>query len=271
MIRRTTAAAALALMLMASTHTLTAAEASPESAGSAEGRPLRALLITGGCCHDYDNQKEILTEGISERADVEWTVVHEGGSSTDHIVSIYREPDWAEGYDVVVHNECFASVQDAEVIRNVAEAHKSGTPGVVIHCMMHTFRDIESDMWRKTLGVTSRNHGPKAAIAVKALEREHPIMRGLPASWKTPEGELYNIEKVWPSATPLAEGDNGHRTQVCVWTNEYGEGRIFGTTLGHHNETMRQNVYLDMVTRGVLWACGELDEAGEDGPGSEEP
>src|ERR1043166_6356594 len=27
--------------------------------------PLRALLITGGCCHDYEAQKKILSKGIS--------------------------------------------------------------------------------------------------------------------------------------------------------------------------------------------------------------
>jgi hypothetical protein len=34
---------------------------------SRAGEPLRALLITGGCCHDYEAQKKILTEGISAR------------------------------------------------------------------------------------------------------------------------------------------------------------------------------------------------------------
>ncbi|MFP6671259.1 MAG: hypothetical protein VB857_07580, partial [Pirellulaceae bacterium] len=41
----------------------------------AEEKPIRALLITGGCCHDYARQKLILTRGISARANVQWTVV----------------------------------------------------------------------------------------------------------------------------------------------------------------------------------------------------
>ena len=35
-------------------------------------------MVTGGCCHDYEAQKKILSEGISARANVEWTIVHEG-------------------------------------------------------------------------------------------------------------------------------------------------------------------------------------------------
>jgi len=65
---------------------------------------LRALLVTGGCCHDYQNQKTILTQGISARANVSWTIVHEG-TDRDYMVSIYTNANWAAAYDVVVHDE----------------------------------------------------------------------------------------------------------------------------------------------------------------------
>src|SRR5205085_5846787 len=46
---------------------------SPVSYLTAEGvKPIRALLVIGGCCHDYPQQKKLLTEGISARATVEW-------------------------------------------------------------------------------------------------------------------------------------------------------------------------------------------------------
>src|SRR5713101_8501524 len=58
--------------------------------------PLHALLITGGCCHDYQAQKKILSEGISARANVTWTILHEGDADgKDHKFSIYEKPDWA--------------------------------------------------------------------------------------------------------------------------------------------------------------------------------
>ena len=40
-------------------------------------KPIRALLVLGGCCHDYAHQKDILTRGISQRAAVEWTVAYD--------------------------------------------------------------------------------------------------------------------------------------------------------------------------------------------------
>src|ERR1051325_11183423 len=81
--------------------------------------PLRALLITGGCCHDYEAQKKILTEGISARANVKWTIVHESDDGKDHEISIYTNANWAKGFDVVVHDECWGQVTNVEAFRPV--------------------------------------------------------------------------------------------------------------------------------------------------------
>jgi type 1 glutamine amidotransferase len=54
-----------------------------------------------------------------------------------------------------------------------------------------------------------------------------------------------------------------------IWTNQYGKARVFGTTLGHHNETMGHEVYLDFVSRGLLWACDKLGEDGKPKAGYE--
>src|SRR5688572_26201306 len=63
-------------------------------------RPLRALMVAGGCCHDYANQKKIISEGVAARAWVDFTIVHEGNDRTNR-VSIYEKPNWWAGYDVV--------------------------------------------------------------------------------------------------------------------------------------------------------------------------
>src|SRR4051812_4970467 len=94
------------------------------------GKPIRALLVTGGCCHDYEHQKKVLTEGISARANVQWTIVHEGDGSTSHRISIYEKPDWSKGYDVVVHDECFADVKDKDFVENILKPHRAGLPAV---------------------------------------------------------------------------------------------------------------------------------------------
>lgn len=232
----------------------------------AEAKPLRGLIITGGCCHDYSVQKNIISEGVAARANVEWKAVQEGGSSTKHRVSIYEKPDWAAGYDVIVHNECFADINDVDFIGNILKPHREGLPAVVVHCTMHTFRDLKTNnMWREFLGVTSTHHGPQHPLDVKNMQPDHPIMKGFPAVWTTGKEELYAIDKLWPTAKPLAQAyalDN-KKDHAVVWINTYGKGRVFGTTMAHNNATMQHTNYLNVLARGLLWACDKLDEKGE--------
>jgi putative membrane-bound dehydrogenase-like protein len=218
-------------------------------------RPIRALLVTGGCCHDYPRQKQLLTKGISARADVEWTVVHQGGATTTAEIPLYRDPNWADGFDVVVHNECFADAKDPAWVDRVLAPHRNGTPAVLIHCAMHCYR-TGTDKWFEFCGVQSPGHGPHYAYTVENKKSDHPIMKGFGDTWRVPKGELYHTIKLWPSATVLGEAkrQDNNENQVCVWTNLYGNTRVFGTTIGHYNETMAESTYLDMVTRGLLWA-----------------
>lgn len=232
-------------------------------------KPLKALYITGGCCHDYDAQKKIIPEGVSSRAKVEWKVVREGGSSTNHRVSIYEKPDWADGYDVIVHNECFSEVGDPKFIENVLAPHRDGTPAVVIHCQMHTFRALKSEDWHDFLGVSTNHHGPQQPLSVKNLKPENPIMKGFPPLWTTGNEELYAIDKVGPRAEVLAQAyalDN-KKDHPVIWTNTYGKGRVFGTTIAHNNSTMEDPVYLDLLTRGLLWSAHKLDDDGKPAEG----
>ena len=235
------------------------------SAFAAEkARPLKALLVTGGCCHDYTAQKKIIPEGVSARANVEWTIVHEG-DDRDHKVSIYSNPDWAKGYDVIVHNECYGQVTDVAFVEQIAAPHKAGVPAVFLHCSSHSYRAAETDEWRQAIGIKSMSHEKRRDLVVKSLGTKHPVMIGFPEVWNNPEDELYKNEKVWLTVTPLAKayGEDTKKDHVVIWVNTYGKGRSFTTTLGHTNGTMASPVYLDLVARGLLWACDKLTDSGQ--------
>src|SRR5687767_15821630 len=80
--------------------------------GQDDIKPIRALLVIGGCCHDYQAQKTILTEGISARARVQWTVAYDPDKGTRHLNPVYENADWAKDFDVIVHDECSSDVKD---------------------------------------------------------------------------------------------------------------------------------------------------------------
>lgn len=233
----------------------------PATAPKAVVKPIRALLITGGCCHDYEKQKKILTEGISARALVQWEIVHQGGSSTNSKIPYYENPDWARGFDIVVHNECFADAADPKWTDRVLNPHRAGIPAIVIHCAMHCYRD-KTDEWFKFLGVTSHQHGAHYPFEVLNIKPEHPVMGGFGNVWLTPKGELYQIAKVWDTATPLAYAMSREtkKQEPVIWVNQYGKTRVFGTTIGHYNEEMQDPVFLNYMTRGLLWATDKLND-----------
>jgi type 1 glutamine amidotransferase len=221
--------------------------------------PVKALLVTGGGYHDYKGQEKILTEGVAERIAVSWDVIHKDAAGTKEALS---KPGWADKYDIVVYNLCHAHEKDASFVESLAKIHESGKPAVAIHCSMHSYHwkiPGETKHWPAMLGVTSPRHGKHAPITVTNVKPEHPVMKGFPKEWVTPKGELYHIDKTWPTATVLAKGsiDGGKSSHDCVWVNEFGKGRVFGTTLGHHNETMQAKEYLDMVSNAITWATGK--------------
>lgn len=231
-------------------------------------KPLRVLMVTGGCCHDYERQKTILAEGISARANVAWTIVHEGKDRKDKI-SIYAQRDWAKGYDVVLHNECCGAIEDVAYVETIAKPHFEGVPAVMLHCSTHSYRAAKTDEWRQAVGQSSFSHEKSRDLKIDVVAKDHPVMQGFPDGWLDPKDELYKNEKLWPQLVPLAtsHGEETKKDHVVIWTNTYGKGKVFGTTLGHSNQTVSDPVYLDLVARGLLWACDKLDKDGKPLPG----
>jgi hypothetical protein len=60
---------------------LACALAFPSLAATAPApKPLRILLVTGGCCHDYAAQKDLLKQGLEARAHVVVEHMHTVGA-----------------------------------------------------------------------------------------------------------------------------------------------------------------------------------------------
>ena len=224
------------------------------------GQPrLNALIISGGCCHDYSGEAKILMDTVGRALPVDWTAVVQGGRGTRGSMPVYSNPDWAKGFDIVVHNECLADVDDPAYIRKITAAHKNGPPAIVIHCSMHSYRAATVDDWREFLGVTSRRHTAAFNIPVKIAAAEHPVMKGFKADWVTPVDELYVIDKFWPTSKALATAvsPEDQKEYPLAWTSNYGGTRIFGTTLGHGNDTWNDATFQDLMVRAFKWALNK--------------
>ena len=132
--------------------------------------------------------------------------------------------------------------------------------------------DSPHNFWFNFLGIQSSAHNWQKPIAISYTDKEHPISKGF-EDWTTVNEELYNNIQVHESAHALAHGKqkqmgkDKQETEVdtiVTWTNNYKFGdksaRVFCTTIGHNNTTVSDPKYLDLVTRGVLWAADKLND-----------
>ena len=241
-------------------------------------KPIRALYIAGGCCHDYSHQKDIIKAGLEARANISVDVIYSDDTSTHPPLPIYSNPDYAKGYDIVIHHECSADISAQAVVEGVLAPHRNGIPGVNLHCAVHSYRignpgqpaepGTAHALWFEYLGLQSSGHGPQEPIEVTYTDKDHPITKTL-SDWTTGKEEHYNNVKLFGKAHPLAHGkqtiknrDGSEKTNdfVDVWTNEYHGVRVFNTTLIHNSVGVADERYLDLVTRGVLWACDKLND-----------
>jgi uncharacterized protein len=233
-------------------------------------QPIRALYVTGGGFHDFVTQETVLPPGIAERLPIEWTIDHTAGTSTETLIERHRDTAWTRAFDVVVYNMSFSHVVDVDWIERLAHAHRdSGVHAVILHGAVHSYRRSETRAWGELMGAFSMRHDRQRPLIIEVLAAGHPIMRGFPDRWTTINEELYELERTWPSMTPLAQAYSveSEKHHPVIWTNTHGKARIFVTTLGHNNEMMANPVYLDLVTRGLLWTMDRLQDDGSAAPG----
>jgi uncharacterized protein len=65
------------------------------------------------------------------------------------------------------------------------------------------------------------------------------------------------IEILATTDFPVAKGfhtPNGKVSIPVTWTKRWGHGRVFYTSLGHHNDVFDNPPALEMMKRGLLWA-----------------
>jgi type 1 glutamine amidotransferase len=253
-------------------------------------KPLRILIVAGGCCHEYDKQHLALKEGIESRLNATVDVAYNPDKTTKATFEIYKSKDWAKDFDLIIHDECSADVTDPAYVGNILNAHQTGIPAVNLHCAMHSYRwgnfkepvavGADNAGWYEMIGLQSTGHGPKEPIDISFTDQDHAITKGL-ENWTTINEELYNNIQIL-SGKPLASGKQMVKAKVkkgeiadpaakatevnavVAWTNEYGPNktRIFSTTIGHNTETVTDERYLKLLTRAVLWTTRHLNEDG---------
>jgi type 1 glutamine amidotransferase len=101
-------------------------------------------------------------------------------------------------------------------------------------------------------------HGSYFSWDVEIRTPDHPITKGLPPKWLHTRDELYSMlagpaENVTVLAT--AKSDVTQQNEPILMTIQYGNGRVFHTTMGHSVESMEDVGFMTTLDRGAEWAA----------------
>ena len=228
---------------------------------SSAGKPLKVLLIASGGYHDYKTLAPFLSTNLSQRVNAAVDVKFG--------LELMANPKFADAYDAVVYDVCEDETSDAN-IENVLSVIRDGKPAVMVHCSIHAFRKSPRiGEWETLCGMRSKVHDAFGPFTVNKLDPASAITKSFPDHWTTPGDELYQTISIDPHSHQLlkARSPRDGRTHVVCWTYQFGQGRVFCTTLGHDMKTTATPEYLGLLARGLLWSCSKLEPDGRPSPG----
>ena len=106
------------------------------------------------------------------------------------------------------------------------------------------------------------SHGRRTPYLVRTRAADHPIMRGLPASWMHQGDELYaHMRGPGTNMTILATAyadpsNNGtDRDEPVLMASTFGKGRVFHTVMGHDIVAMSCVGFVVTLQRATEWVA----------------
>ncbi len=232
---------------------------------------IRVLIFSGRNNHDWRASTPFLRKILvaSGRFDVRVEEEPVGITAAtlaayDVLVIDYEGPRWGEVTEKAVEN----FVKQGKGLVAVHGANYTFT-GLEVLADNHKPSGLQQPPWPEylqmiggwwTLGPPKSAHAPRHCFTVKFVDREHPVTRGLPESFRTSD-ELYHGPQMSPAAHILAtafddpaNGGTG-KDEPLMWTVNYGQGRVFYSALGHDTSAQQESGYVSTFTRGVEWAA----------------
>jgi len=130
------------------------------------------------------------------------------------------------------------------------------------------YEKICAGNWRPNFG----HHSARHDYVVDLKDSNHPITRGMKASFPEANDELYANLKWQPAEGyhVLATAFDDHAlykgksnqpipgagvNQPMLWTVNYGKGRVFVTALGHDPAAMTGAGFISTLVRGGEWSA----------------
>lgn len=233
------------------------------AAAAQDDRAIPTLLLTGASNHNWRYTSRVHEDTLEATRHFDVTI-------SDDPATTLADAQGLKRYRLIVldYNSDRRWPEAAE--KNLVDAVRGGTGLVAIHSANNAFpgwTDYEAMlglMWRDGAG-----HGRFHPFAVRYVDVEHPVTRGLPDMAQHPD-ELYhgltNPQKVKIRylATAFSDAETGgtQQDEAMAIAVQFGSGRVFATPLGHvweHAEDTKASIsdpqFKTLLCRGAEWAA----------------
>lgn len=250
---------------------------------AAASEPIRVLIVDGHNNHDWKGttpvMKRILEDSGRFKVDVATAPPDKDKlaefrpkfSDYQVILSNYNGPSWSE-----------------ETQKDFEKYMRDGGGFVVIHAADNPFpewkafnemiglggwggrneqsgpyvRWRDGEIVKENIPGPGGSHGTRHAYVIDVREPEHPIMKGLPKSWKHAPDELYdrlrgpakNLTVLATAFSSPDENGTGEHEPVLMAIT-WGKGRIYHDVTGHDAEVMKCVGFQVTLVRGTEWAA----------------
>jgi uncharacterized protein len=213
----------------------------------------KVLIIGGGSAHNFG-----LFFGTTDRATLE--AAGFSVNYTEDRDQAAAEIGKADVAVISVNRQFFDTPEYRKALFDFAAAGK----GLV---MLHPGTWYGYAQWPELnaaiVGGGARNHDRIAKFAVNTVKGDHPVMKGVPASFEV-EDELYYVnaeaDKVPPGTATievLAETSPSVRYKQphpSVWITRHPTARIVGIALGHDERVHDMTAFKTLLVNAVRWA-----------------
>ena len=246
--------------------------------GQTPAPKIQALIITGQNTpsHDWRTTTPALRKILEDTGRFEVREIDEfrGGG-----------PETLAPYDVVILNyyeKKQPELRWGERADSALLNYVRGGKGLVVYHFSAAAFEGWTEFEKMCAGNWRPDHGHHSArhdFTVTVVDKDHPITRGLKATFPQPNDELYANLKWQPAGSfhVLATAWDDHAlykagekqplngpgaNEPMLWTVNYGSGRVFVTALGHDVEAMKSPAFAVTLNRGTEWAAtGNVTQA----------
>ncbi len=188
---------------------------------------------------------------------------HDVGVTVTELADMFT-PDTLDQYDAVV----FLNTTETVFTDEQREAFKLYIQNGGGYVGVHSASDTEYDWpwYGELVGAYFDNHPPGIINAdLMVQDHNHPATRTLPTVWNR-DDEWYNfqgfedhINVLLTLDTDSFEGSDHPGYHPISWYHEFDGGRSFYTGLGHTIESYGDELFLDHLWNGILYAMGSAD------------